>query len=208
MMDCIDIQFPESSGCNLQLPDPYLLSWYEQAENRTLWLDKELTEDGVELTKKIIRWNAEDDDKCVQVEDRTPIKVMLSSPGGDLYTMLGIADTILMSKTPIYTCAVSLAASAACVILIVGHKRFAFPHAHGMWHSGSAGLSGSMEQVQSATKHLDGIESQMQELLLSKTKIDAKKLKRMKDKDWYFTAEEMLENGLVDRIVSSVNEII
>lgn len=207
-MDYLDIQLPEGTGCNLQLPDPYLLSWYEQSENRTLWLDKELTEESVELTKKIIRWNVEDDDKNIPVESRVPIKVILASPGGDLYTMLGIADAILMSKTPVYTCAVSLAASAACVILVVGHKRFAFPHAHGMWHSGSAGLSGSMEQVQSATKHLDGIESQMQELLLNKTKIDAKKLKRMKDKDWYFTAEEMLENGLVDRIVSSVNEII
>ena len=204
----IDIQMPESTGCNLQLPDPYLLSWYEQAENRTLWIDKELTEDGIEIAKKIMRWNLEDNDKGVPLEKRVPIRIMLASPGGELYTMLAITDAIVLSKTPVHTCAVSLAASAACTILISGHKRFAFPHAHGMWHSGSAGLSGSMEQVQSATKHLDGIEAQMQELFLSRTKVDSKKLKRMKDKDWYFTASEMLADGLVDEIVTDLTQIL
>ena len=65
-----------------------------------------------------------------------------------------------------------------------------------------------MEQLQSATKHFDTMDAQLQDLFLSKTKIDLKTYKKQKDKDWYFTADQMLDGGLVDVIVSSVNEIL
>lgn len=207
-MDVFELAIPKEVGATARLADPYLLSYYEQAENRTLWLDSELTEDGSEIVKKIIRWNWEDEDRDIPIDQRKPIHIMLLSPGGDLYVMLAIVDAIRMSKTPVYTCAVSLTASAACAILVAGHKRYAFPHAHGMWHSGSAGVSGSMEQVQSATKHLDMIEKHMQEFLLERTKVDAKMLKKYKDKDWYLSASEMLELGFIDHIVESLNEIL
>ena len=207
-MELFDIAIPVGSNANAQLPDPFLLNYYEQAQERIIWLDHSLEEDGVEIVKKILWWNMEDEDQEIPVEKRKPIRMMLLSPGGDIYVMLAIMDAITMSKTPVYTCAVSLAASSACVILLSGHKRFAFPHAHGMWHSGSAGVSGSMEQVQSATKHLDVIEDQMQEFFLARTTVPARTLKKYKDKDWYMSAKEMLANGLIDKIVESVDEIL
>ncbi len=207
-MDVFELEIPKDVSATMRLPDPYLVSYYEQAENRTLWLDSELTDDGSEIVKKILRWNLEDADKEIPVEKRKPIRIMLLSPGGDTYVMLAIVDAIRMSKTPVYTCVVSLAASAACTILVAGHKRFAFPMSHGMWHSGSAGVSGSMEQVQSATKHLDVVEKQMQEFLLDRTQVDQKMLKKYKDKDWYLTASEMLDLGFIDRIVENLDEIL
>lgn len=207
-MELLDVVIPSGSNANAQLPDPFMLNYYEQAQERIIWLDRMLDEDGIEIVKKILWWNMEDADRDLPVEERKPIRVMLVSPGGDIYVMLAIMDAIRMSKTPVYTCAVSLAASAACVILLAGSKRFAFPHAHGMWHSGSAGVSGSMEQVQSATKHLDVIEDQMQEFFLERTNVSPRTLKKYKDKDWYFSAKEMLDNGLIDRIVESVDEIL
>lgn len=207
-MELVDIMIPSGCNANAQLPDPFLLNYYEQAQERIIWLDKAVEDDGIEIVKKILWWNAEDDDNDIPVDKRKPIRFMIVSPGGDIYVMLAIMDTVLMSKTPVYTCAVSLAASAACAILIAGHKRFAFPHAHGMWHSGSAGVSGSMEQVQSATKHLDGIEEQMADFLLERTNVTGRTLKKYKDKDWYMNAKEMLNNGLIDTIVSSIDEIL
>ena len=207
-MDVLELNIPKDVSATMHLPDPYLVSYYEQAENRTLWLDSELADDGSEIVKKILRWNLEDEDKDIPVEKRKPLRIMLLSPGVDTYVMLAIIDAIRISTTPVYTCVVSLAASAACAILVAGHKRFAFPMSHGMWHSGSAGVSGSMEQVQSATKHLDMIEKHMQEFLLERTKVDQKMLKKYKDKDWYLTASEMLDLGFVDRIVENVNEIL
>lgn len=207
-MDTFEIQIPAGSGANKQLPDPYLLNYYESVDNRILWIDSAVSEDTIEIAKKIVRWNAEDDDASIPIENRMPIKLYIASGGGDAYAMLVVLDAILSSQTPVYTVNMGLAASAACVLLIAGHKRFAMPHSHALWHSGSGGLSGTMEQLQSATKHFDTMDAQLQDLFLSKTKIDLKTYKKQKDKDWYFTADQMLDGGLVDVIVSSINEIL
>ena len=207
-MDTFEIQIPAGSGANKQLPDPYLLNYYESVDNRILWIDSAVSEDTIEIAKKIVRWNSEDDDASIPVENRMPIKLYIASGGGDAYAMLVVLDAILSSQTPVYTVNMGLAASAACVLLIAGHKRFAMPHSHALWHSGSGGLSGTMEQLQSATKHFDTMDAQLQDLFLSKTKIDLKTYKKQKDKDWYFTADQMLDGGLVDVIVSSINEIL
>lgn len=207
-MDTFEIQIPAGSGANKQLPDPYLLNYYESVDNRILWIDSAVSEDTIEIAKKIVRWNAEDDDASIPIENRMPTKLYIASGGGDAYAMLVVLDAILSSQTPVYTVNMGLAASAACVLLIAGHKRFAMPHSHALWHSGSGGLSGTMEQLQSATKHFDTMDAQLQDLFLSKTKIDLKTYKKQKDKDWYFTADQMLDGGLVDVIVSSVNEIL
>lgn len=207
-MEIMELELPVGTGANKQLPDPYLINYYEQAENRTIWLDTELGESGVEIVKKIMRWNYEDKDMGLAPEDRKPIRVVLMSPGGDIYAMLAILDAIMLSQTPVYTYVVGQAASAACVILLSGHKRYAFPHSHAMWHSGSAGMSGTMGQIQDVTKHLDVVEDQMSKFLLDKTHITAKQLKKYKDRDWYFTADQMLEYGMVDAIVESLDEIL
>lgn len=206
-MDCMDIMIPADVS-NLKLPDPSLLNHYQMSEERVLWVDGEVVECSTEFVKKIMLWNMEDNDKSIPVEERKPIKVMLLSPGGDIYVMLAILNAIRLSKTPVWTCNVSFAASAACAILLAGHKRFCFPMSHAMWHSGSAGLVGSMEQVQSASKHLDCIETEMSKFLLDRTKISGRLLKKQKDKDWYFDAKEMLEYGIADHIVESFDEII
>lgn len=208
MDSMFEITMPVESGCNAQLADPYLLNYYEQADNRIIWLDTELTESGIEIAKKIMMWNLEDSDKNVPVEERKPIKLMLMSPGGDIYAMLSLSDTIRLSKTPVYTCVFGLAASAASVLLISGHKRFCMPTAHAMWHSGSAGVSGTMNQVKDASKHLDVIETQMKQLLLERTKVDAKKFKKVQDQDWYLTAADMIEWGFVDKVVEDLDEIL
>jgi ATP-dependent Clp protease protease subunit len=207
-MDLLDILIPEETGANKQLPDPFLLNYYEALSNRYIWVEDEITGSVNEIVKKILWWNADDEDKSIPVEQRTPIKIFISSPGGDLYAMLGLVDVIQASSTPVYTINVSMAASAACLLLISGHKRFAFPHSTSLWHAGSAGLEGTMEQVQSASKHFDGLENKLKDFFLSKTKVDVKKYRRQKDKDWYFDANEQFENGLVDKIITNISEIL
>lgn len=207
-MELLDIVLPAGTGANLQLPDPYMLNYYEALDTRTLWLDSEVSSETVEIAKKIRKWNSDDADSDIPLKDRIPIKICISSGGGDAYAMLVVLDTILTSKTPVYTINMGLAGSAACVILVAGHKRFTMPHAHALWHSGSGGITGTMDQIQSASKHFDAMESQLQDLLLERTKIDIKQYKKQKDKDWYFTAEQMVESGLVDEIISDISTIL
>jgi len=94
-----------------------------------------------------------------------------------------------------------LAASAACLILISGDVRYATKHSTAMWHSGSCTLEGALGQIQSATKHFDGLENKLRDYFIERTKVDIRKYRRNKDKDWYFDANEQLECGLVDKIV-------
>lgn len=207
-METFEISIPNGSGANKQLPDPFLLNYYEAADNRILWIDTEVNEATVEIAKKIIKWNIDDETAGIKVDERIPIMLYIASAGGDVYSMLVVLDAILMSKTPVFTVNMGLAASAACVLLVAGHKRFSMPHAHALWHSGSGGLSGTMEQLQSATQHLDTMDLQLQEMFLERTNIDLKTYKKKKNQDWYFTAQQMLDNGLIDKIVDDVREII
>lgn len=201
MEDLLDIMLMPNTEANLQLADPTLVTYYQNLEDRVLWLDSAVDENTVELTKKILIWNAEDERAGFEIENRRPIHLRILSGGGSAYQMLALIDAILTSKTPVYTYNMGFAASAACCILVAGHKRFATAHSHAMWHSGCAGLDGTMEQIQSASKHFDRMEEQMRDFLLSRTKVDLKTYRKQKDKDWYMDANDQLALGLVDQIL-------
>lgn len=202
----LDIHIPHGARI-AELPDPDLLNYYEQAERRTIWIDFGIDSSLTEVGKKILQWNHEDADHDILIERRTPIRLILFTSGGDAYAMWSLVDIIMMSQTPVYTY-MGVAFSAGCSLLIAGHKRFAFPHGTAMWHSGQAGLEGTVEEVKSASGHLASLEKQSQDFFLSRTKVDLKKYKKMKDATWYFTAQEALKYGLVDEILTSAEDVI
>ena len=101
---------------NLQLPDPELRNFYIDLDNRTFWLDDEVTPFLLELTRYIIYWNKED--KEVPIEQRKPIRILIFSPGGDLETYRSISDIIQLSKTPIVGINMGVAYSAAAMIFL------------------------------------------------------------------------------------------
>ena len=99
-MNNILIGIPESTA-NLQLPDPQLRQYYLDQQNRIYWVDDEINDSLLELVKMIIRCNKEDVDK--PVENRKPIKVFISSPGGETQAMWSAMNAIQTSKTPVWT---------------------------------------------------------------------------------------------------------
>lgn len=202
----LDVNIPESIG-NLKLPEPEVLNYYEQADRRTIWLDFEVSSSLTEIGKRILLWNYEDADHGIEKEKRDPIRLMIFSPGGDEYAMWHLIDTIQASETPIYTYNMGLAASAGCAIMLAGHKRYALEHSTFMWHSGSGGIEGTMSQVECAASHFKALEKFSHDYLMAKTKVDVKTYRRQKDKDWYITAQEALEYGFIDGIITSVADI-
>lgn len=208
MGDYLDIVIPSSalpadSPANLKLADPVLLNYYKAVDERVLWLDSTIDENTVELTKQIMIWNGEDSRSDILPKNRRPIHLYILSAGGSVYQMNALMDAILMSTTPVYTYNMGLAASAACVVFLCGEKRYAAPHSHAMWHSGAAGLEGTMEQIQSASKHFDRMEDQMRDFLISRTNVDLKLYRRYKDKDWYLDANEQIEYGFATDLISN-----
>ena len=194
-----------ASVANMQLPDPDLRDYYRDETDRVFWIDSNVDDNTLDLVKMIIHCNREDKGK--NVEDRTPIKVMINSGGGDVQVMLTIIKTMKVSKTPVYTVVFSSAMSAAAEILAAGHKRYAFPGTCVMVHSGSCSYGGTMEQAESCKKYVDSLTKRATDEFVKNTKIDAKTLKKKGASDWYMDENEALEKGVVDAIITDLDEI-
>jgi ATP-dependent Clp protease protease subunit len=188
---------------NLQLPNPDLLTYYKDEQDRVLWIEGEIGDGLFELSKMILRYNMED--KNIPVEERKPIKIFINSPGGDLDSTLAFIGLMNISKTPIWTIDACWAYSAAGLILMAGHKRYALPNTECLIHSGSGQLGGSFEQTTEQMKNYKYLVDKMRDFILSKTKIDQKLFKKMSTKDWYIYTDEMLSLGIVDEIVEDLD---
>ena len=201
-IDSMLVAVPQSIE-NMQLPNPDLLTYYQDEQDRVLWVEGEIDDGIFELSKLILRYNKEDKD--IPVEQRKPIKIFINSPGGDLDSTLSFIGLMEISKTPIWTIDACWAYSAAGLILMAGHKRFALPNTEALIHSGSGQLGGTFDQTTEQMKNYKILVDKMKEFILSKTKIDNKLFKKMSAKDWYIYTDEMLELGIVDSIVDNLD---
>ena len=196
------LAIPESVE-NLQLPNPDLLTYYKDEKDRVLWIEGEIDDGLFALSKMIIRYNIEDKD--IDINDRKPIKIFINSPGGDLDSTLAFIGLMNISKTPIWTIDACWAYSAAGLILMAGHKRYALPNTECLIHSGSGQLGGSYEQTTEQMKNYKYLVDKMRDFILSKTQIDQKLFKKNSQKDWYIYTEEMLSLGIVDEIINDLD---
>ena len=188
---------------NLKLPNPGLKQFYEDLEDRIIWIDDEITEENtIPVTKAILKWNKEDKD--VPIEERKPIKILIFSPGGDLYATLALVDTMLLSKTPIYTYNMGIAMSGGLLLLLGGSKRFALPHSSALMHSGSGGQSGTYEQIEAQTEAYKKIMKIIKDYIINRTKIDARTHKKFSSKEWYLYIEDQIKYGIVDEVIENL----
>ena len=191
---------------NLQLPTPELVTFWRDENERVFWLEQEVDDSLFELSKRIIAINREDKGK--PIEERKPVKIFIDSPGGALETTLAFVGLVTLSKTPIWTIDAGIAYSAAGLILMSGHKRFALPNTQALIHSGSGFIGGNYESTQEQMKNYKQLVEKMKDYILSKTTIDPKLFKKNSAKDWYFTTDEMLKHGIVDKIIDDLDEVI
>ena len=119
-----------------------------------------------------------------------------------------ITDANRTSSGLVYTVNAGMCLSNGLTLLMAGHKRFALKHSTGMYHSGSARIEGIKEQVDAATKYIASQDKIYEKWFLDHCKIDQKLFNRKKKTDWYMTADEMLEYGIVDKIIDSLDEVI
>ena len=192
---------------NLQLPNPSMLQYYQDEQERVLWVEGEINEDLYELSKLIMKYNKED--KGVPIEQRKPIKIFIHSSGGMLDETLAFVALMGISKTPIWTINAGWAFSAAGLILMAGHKRFALPNTQCLIHSGSGGIcAGTFEQTESQMKNYKELIDKMRSFILSKTTIDPKIFKKKQSMEWYLDTDTMLSNNIIDKIVDDLDEIL
>lgn len=208
--DVIDIKsnlLEKSNGDSL-FPNPDLYMYYKDLQNRIIWLDDVVNEiTAIPITKMILNWNKEDEINNISVEKRKPIKIFIYTVGGSVEEIFHIADIIDLSKTPVYTYNMGIALSAGLDILISGHKRFALKNSKALYHSGSAGIQGTAEQIQSQTAQYSKQLDMLNNRLLERTKISKDLLKKKKKSEWFIVGQEQAELGIVDEIIDNISEL-
>jgi len=143
----------------------------------------------------------EEDAKKTQVE---PIKLIVNSPGGDVYHGFALVDVISNSQTPIYTICHGHAMSAALVVYAAGHKRFASQRATFMYHEIAWSMQQEKLQLHSQeVKEGERMWKIYDSFLLSRTKFTEKQLNEVKKTrgEWYMDTKTAMKYGLVDEII-------
>lgn len=191
------------------LPKPEMYMYYKGLKNRVIWLDDNLSELlSIPITQMILQWNKEDEDNNVPVNSRKPIKIFIYTLGGGVDEIFQLADIIDLSKTPVYTYNMGIALSAGLDVLISGHKRFALKNSKALYHSGSAGIQGTAEQIQSQTAQYAKQLDILNERVLKRTKISKELLKKKKKSEWYIIGNEQVELGIVDELITDISELL
>ena len=152
-----------------------------------------------------IFWNKEDKD--IPVEQRVPIKICIDTPGGDVSVTWSFIKLIEISKTPVWTINLCCAYSAGADILAAGHKRYAMPGSSVLIHSGSCYYGGTQEQAESMKKFGDKLVKKVTDFFLAHTNVDPKVFKKRAPYDWYLDEDDALEQGIIDEVVSDIDEL-
>jgi len=134
------------------------------------------------------------------------ISLYLNSPGGEIAAGLAIYDTMQLIKAPVSTIAVGMTASMATVLLTAGTKgrRYALPHATIHVHQPLGGVQGQAADIEIAAREILRKRDLLNEILQRHTGMGPEQIERITDRDFYMTAQEAVEYGIVDKVLEPV----
>ena len=145
-------------------------------------------------------FNRIDQEKKIDVNKRTPIKIYIDSNGGSLTACFTIIDAITMSKTPVWTINIGKAYSAGFFIFITGHKRFAYPNSSFLFHEGSTGIYQDANKFKNYADFYKQQLEQLRGITLEHTQIEPEEYDKHVKDDWWFDVNEALKYGVTDKI--------
>lgn len=203
----VEIRIPPDLE-NVKLPSPELMLFYKDIERRVFWLLGPVDDTLYGLVQYILHWNMEDKD--IPVEQRQPIRIIIASGGGDLEVEKTLSSIIEFSETPVYGIAIGLCASAASMIFLSCHKRFALPNATFVFHQGSCeDLGGTYQQVVAFMENYERDIAAMSVFYKQHTKYDPDLIDdKLQSGDWYIDSHEALKNGVVHELVNSLDILL
>jgi len=140
----------------------------------------------------------------------TDIFIYINSPGGSVSSTIAIYDTIQYIRSDVSTICVGMAASGAALILASGtkEKRFALPNSRIMLHQPLGGAQGQVTDIEIQTKELKRIKDTINRILTYHTGQPLEKVEKDTDRDFYLTAQESKDYGVVDEVIKSRDEAI
>ena len=136
-------------------------------------------------------------------DSKKDIKLYINSPGGSVTAGLAIYDTMQFLKCPVSTICIGLTASMAAVILAAGTKgkRFSLPNAEILLHQVAGGAQGQAADIEITARQILKMKEKLNQILVKHTGQKFDKVVTDTDRDFYLTAEEAKEYGLIDEVI-------
>ena len=145
----------------------------------------------------------------LEAENDEPIKVFIDSPGGDVDSAYAIFDMIRFVKPKVTMIAMGLAASAGALILLAGDKenRFGFPNSHYLIHQPLSGIRGVATEIEIHAKEIEKTRQKINALIAKETGKSLAQVEKDTDRDYWMSAEEALDYGLISKIISNRSQL-
>jgi ATP-dependent Clp protease protease subunit len=136
-------------------------------------------------------------------DPKKDIKLYINSPGGSVTAGLAIYDTMQYIRPDVTTVCVGITASMAAVLLAAGTKgkRFALPNSEVMIHQIMGGAEGQATDIKIRAEHILKIKDLLNKILAKHTGQPESKIERDTDRDFFLSAKEAKEYGLIDKII-------
>ncbi len=133
------------------------------------------------------------------------INMYINSPGGVVTSGLAIYDTMQFVKPAISTLCIGLAASMGSLLLTAGAKdlRFALPNARILLHQPSGGFQGQASDIERHAEDIIKMKRRLNEIYVKHTGQEYGLIERTLDRDYFMTADEAVQFGLVDKVLST-----
>ena len=152
------------------------------------------------IVAQLLFLNREDPDKDIQF--------YINSPGGQINAGLAIYDTMQLIQSPVSTIAVGLAASMGTILLTAGSKgkRYALPNATIHLHQPIGGVSGQVADIEIAAREYMRMRDLLNTILDKHAGLSEEQIARFTDRDFYMTAEQAADYGLIDEVLQPLEK--
>ncbi|GGG10686.1 ATP-dependent Clp protease proteolytic subunit [Paenibacillus albidus] len=139
---------------------------------------------------------ADDPDKDIQM--------YINSPGGSVSAGFSIYDTMQLIKPQVSTICIGFAASFASLLLVAGAKgkRYALPNSEIMIHQPSGGAQGPASDIEISARRILRLKKKVVDIMEERTGLPADKIRADMERDYFMTAEEALDYGMIDKIIT------
>lgn len=138
------------------------------------------------------------------VDSGKDISIYINSPGGSVYAGLGIYDTMQFISSDVVTICTGMAASMAAVLLVAGAegKRSALTHSRVMIHQPLGGVQGQASDIEITAREIQKLKKELYTIISDHSKQPFDKVWADSDRDYWMTAAEAQEYGMIDRVLT------
>lgn len=137
------------------------------------------------------------------VDPGKDITMYINSPGGEVYSGLGIIDTMEFINSSVGTVCTGMAASMGAMLLMCGEKgrREALPHSRVMIHQPLGGTRGQASDIEIEAREILKLKNELYQIIVEKSGKSMEQVTKDADRDHWLTAQEAVDYGLIDRVV-------